>query len=155
MKFTNHDFFCFTKFISSFSAPISFNNLQSFLTQCWIFWQFKKCNTSFYSICITKGTLTSWNATIISKTTSIRRFLMTFLTWILIISFLSLIFINLPRPTRQNNLCLLYDYPWLYVNKLYFKEDYFQYFSISLFYHLYFVFHYVFTFYRGPPRFHD
>ena len=26
-------------------------------------------------------------------------------------------------------------------------------FSISLFYHLCFVFHYVFTFYHGPPRF--
>ena len=66
----------------------SFSNLQPFHMQCWIFWQFKKYNTNFYSACIIKGTLTSWNATTIAKTTSII-FLRTFLAWILIYIFIS------------------------------------------------------------------
>ena len=37
-------FFRFTKFISSSSTPISLNNLQPFLTLCWIFRQFKQSN---------------------------------------------------------------------------------------------------------------
>ena len=149
--------FCFTKFISYFSTPISFNNMQPFLTQCCIFWRFKKCNTSFNSICIIRGTLTSWNAILFSKTTSII-FVMTFLAWILIISLLYhsflLIFKDLPDKIISVFTFWLYVSYWN-VNKLYLKEDYFQCFSISLFYHLCFVFHCVFTFYHGPPRFHD
>ena len=59
LKWISQTIFRFTKFISSCNTPISFKNLRPFLTQCWIFWQFKKYNTSFYSICIIKGTLTS------------------------------------------------------------------------------------------------
>ena len=73
MKFTNHNFFCFTKFISSSGTFISFNNLQTFRKQFY-----------FYYICIIRGTLTSWNARIISKTTSII-FLRAFPAWTLII----------------------------------------------------------------------
>ena len=67
------------------------------------------------------------------------------------------IFINLPnQPDRIISVVVF----WLHVSywhviKLYLKEDCFQYFSVRLFYYLCFVFHCVFRFYHGPPRFHD
>ena len=55
---------------------------------------------------------------------------------------------KIARSTRQNNLCacqLLKRYQTLFGRRL---------FLISLFYHLCFVLHCVFTFYHGSPRFH-
>ena len=67
------------------------------------------------------------------------------------------IFINLPNQPGRIISAVIF---WLHVSywhviKLYLKEDCFQYFSVRLFYYLCFVFHCVFRFYHGPPRFYD